>query len=160
MNSSRPTRAYQTALYLLARREHSRVELRHKLMAKKYSEPDIDTALNILAEHNLQSDRRFAECYLRARSQKGMGPIKIRQELSLRGISKEMIAELIQMADNAWFKLVRECWRRHFKGKIPENPPERAKQARFLIARGFTRDHINSLIKDTNEDHDEDIDFI
>lgn len=160
MHTARPNRAYQSALHLLARREHSRVELTQKLMAKKYTESDIDHALNTLAEHNLQSDRRFAECYLRSRQQKGVGPLKIRQELSLRGISKEMIAELIQMADNAWFKLVRECWRRHFKGKIPENMPERAKQARFLTARGFTRDHINSLIKDSNDDYDEDTDFI
>jgi regulatory protein len=160
MNSSPSNRAYQTALHLLARREHSRVELNQKLMAKKYAELEIQAALTALAERNLQSDKRFAECYLRSRQQKGVGPLKIRQELGLRGISKEIIAELVQMADNAWFKLVRECWRRHFKGKKPENAPERAKQARFLTARGFTRDHINSLIKDSNDDYDEDTDFI
>ena len=71
------TTALQRAVGLLARREHSQHELRHKLTARDYSEEEIETALQRLLEKDLQSDERFAQVYTQARYQRGHGPYKI-----------------------------------------------------------------------------------
>ena len=53
--------AYQVALNLLARREHSRVELENKLSKKGFPHEQIERALKQLAANDLQSDQRFLE---------------------------------------------------------------------------------------------------
>lgn len=139
------SRVRQTALSLLARREHGYAELTDKLSQRKYPSEQIETILRQLAESGLQSDLRFAESFTRSRQSRGQGPARIIAELRARGIAQEIIEEAVNITDNAWFTLVHEVWRRHFKGKHPTTPAERAKQTRFLHYRGFTSDHINSL---------------
>ncbi len=46
---------------LLARREHSRLELYQKLKQKKFEPNIINTELDKLSDEGLQSDERFAE---------------------------------------------------------------------------------------------------
>lgn len=145
MTDSAVTRVRQTALTLLARREHGYAELVEKLSQKKYEPDHIHTVLAQLADAGLQSDLRFAESFTRSRQSRGKGPARIIAELRARGIAQEIIEEAVNITDNAWFTLVHEVWRRHFKGKHPTTPAERAKQTRFLHYRGFTSDHINSL---------------
>ena len=62
------------ALKLLARREHSRFELHHKLQQKGWSEEQIQEVLSELSESQLQSDTRFIEMYIRHRTEAGYGP--------------------------------------------------------------------------------------
>lgn len=141
----------QTALRLLARREHSQHELTQKLTQRGYTPQDIHTVIEDLKKSTLQSDHRFAESFTRSRQTRGQGPLRIILELKARHIPHEIIEEVINITDNAWFTLARDAWRRHFKGRIPNTPAERAKQTRFLHYRGFTQDHINHLIKDGYE---------
>ena len=79
------------AMNLLAYREHSRAELVAKLIGRSFDVSEIDAALDILENEHLLSDERFAQAYVRMRSRKGFGPIRIRQELQERGISRELI---------------------------------------------------------------------
>ena len=59
------------AMDFLARREHSRRELRQKLL-RRFKAPElIDTQLNRLTEENLQSDSRYAGSFLRQRIHPG-----------------------------------------------------------------------------------------
>jgi regulatory protein len=70
-----------SALNLLTRREHSLKELTTKLQLK-YSDSYfgmIEDVLNALKASNLQSDRRFAESFLRSRVCKGQGQYRIEQ---------------------------------------------------------------------------------
>src|SRR5579885_2595342 len=72
---------------LLARREHSRRELAAKL---KRHHPDaalIERVLSGLEAERAQSDDRFVSEYVRQRSEKGYGPLRIQQELRQRGIT-------------------------------------------------------------------------
>ncbi|SVA61312.1 uncharacterized protein METZ01_LOCUS114166, partial [marine metagenome] len=52
---------------MLARREHSRVELRSKLSARGFAEELIETLLESLQDERAQSDQRFAESLLSSR---------------------------------------------------------------------------------------------
>jgi regulatory protein len=66
---------------LLARREHSAHELRQKLEKREFDRDEIELALEVLQQNNLQSDARFTESYVNHRTNAGLGPIKIAHEL-------------------------------------------------------------------------------
>lgn len=138
----------QSALNLLARRDHTKQELMQKLSTKGHSKEDITEVINALDQKKLINEDRFTESYVRMRRNKGYGPDRIRQELNARGITDITIAEHLMLADNGWSKVARDVWQKHFKGKQPDSYAEQAKQMRFLQYRGFNREHIRSLFKD------------
>lgn len=107
-------------LYWLARRDYSQQEIAQKLKLKKYPADAIKTAITQLVESNLIDENRFTENYTRSRSGKGFGPLRIMQELQARGIAAEMIAEHVQIADNAWLAIAQRVWRKHFKS-VPDD---------------------------------------
>lgn len=123
------------------------------MLAKGHSRADVLVVLTALAESGLLSDLRFTECYLRFRRGKGIGPKRIALELQAKGVSAQMIAEHLEMADNAWFTEARKVWLKQFKGKLPTDFKSRAKQMRFLQYRGFTREHIASVLEIEDSDH-------
>jgi len=135
----------RTAFILLARREHSTLELSRKLYRKDFDQPDIDTVLTQLHQENLLNDERFTETFIHARRAKGYGPLRIRMELTERGISQELIEHQLKITDNAWFEDVRKVWQKRFKNSVPQDPKSRAKHMRFLQYRGFTSEQINQL---------------
>lgn len=145
----------QIILHLLARREHSQQEILQKLKAKGHTEADIRPIMADLVEAGLLSDQRFAENYLHFRRRKGYGPKRIQLELQARGITHEMIAELLEITDNAWFAEAKRVWQKHFKGKKPANFQHQAKQIRFLQYRGFTREQIEAVISKKTDSYEE-----
>ena len=135
------------ALGLLARREHSVAELRSKL-ASGEGEGAVAAVLDALALEGLLSDRRFAEVFIRSRRERGSGPLRIQADLRQRGISGELMDELLDIADADWRSVAKEARRKRFGTAQPSNFPERAQQARFLRARGFTEDQVRSALRD------------
>jgi regulatory protein len=131
----------ERAMNLLARREHSVAELVTKL-STDFEYDDIVIVINKLTEKNLQSDERFAENYLRYRSQRGFGYQKIRQELKERGVDAGLISETLAGSDIDWFALAVDARCKRFGEQQPEDFKERAKQQRFLQYRGFTHEQI------------------
>ncbi len=135
------------ALYLLTRRDHTRQELKQKLARKQYPAADIATILERLENTGLIDETRFAESYTHYRRGKGYGPRRIAMELQTKGVAEAVIAEHLEMADNAWFTDAHNAWRKQFKGRQPVDPQTRARQLRFLYNRGFTQEQINSVFK-------------
>jgi regulatory protein len=70
------------AVALLARREHSRVELTRKLAAKGFPEDLIGATLDDLECSGTLAAARFAESFIRTRVAKGQGPTRIRAEFA------------------------------------------------------------------------------
>lgn len=139
---------HYTILNLLRRRDHSLYEIKQKLKKKSYPPELIQEVTQQLCADGLLNDARFTENYIRYRREKGFGPLRIAAELRARGIPPEVIAELLEITDNAWFASVHKIWQKYFRGKIPADVNECAKQMRFLQYRGFTREHIDSLFKE------------
>ena len=131
------------AVNLLARREHSQVELRKKLCKAKFEIDEIDVVIQKLAQIDLQSDLRFAENYLHYRSQRGFGSQKIKFELNERGVDKQTINAVFEQEDIDWFFLAVMARNKRFGQKAPNDLKDRAKQQRFLQYRGFTHEQIN-----------------
>ena len=124
------------AMGLLARREHSRRELRRKLMTGGHDETEVDSALARLGDNGLQSDQRFAEVLVRSRIAQGHGPVRILAELRLHGLDDAQAGQVLDAAEPDWTALAQDLYRRRFRGPAV-GQAERVRRARFLAARGF-----------------------
>ena len=184
------------ALALLARREHSRAELRTKLLAHAHKraahaaaaatapasgwgsgweadpfgesaacassgdsaqEPDpdalaaeVDEVLDWLQAQRYQSDERFIESRLNSRAPR-LGLSRIRQELSRHGV--ELDSETVRTLRQNEVQRAREVWRKRF-GQPPADPRERARQMRFLAARGFSGEVVRQVLGGGDEASD------
>ena len=123
------------ALRLLSQREHSRAELERKL--KKYEEEPgtLARALDELAAKDFISEARVVQSVLHQRAAR-MGAARVRQELLHKGIAPEAVAEAVAGLQGSEFDRALEVWKRRF-GELPQDATERARQVRFLMARGF-----------------------
>lgn len=85
------TSTYQKALKLLARRSHSRHELKNKLL-RHSDQPSVEAALDRLVSAGYLDDQRFAcERSLYLRQHKRWGNYRIRLDLKRRGVSARII---------------------------------------------------------------------
>ena len=126
------------AIRLLARRDHSRKELRIKLRVRGHASTAIDNALDSLAASDLQSDRRFAEGYVRSALNRGQGECKIRAGLAERGIGAQLAAEFLAIDDEEWQRLATAALVKRFGEAPAEDVAARCRRLRFLAGRGFT----------------------
>ena len=129
--------AYNKALGLLARREHSRRELRQKLGRNGYAGDEANAALDRLGEQSYQDDDRFAEALIRNRSSQGYGPMRLRAELKTHGLSDARIRSLLDAAEIDWASTAATQLNRRFGSAGTADPAERARRAQFLLRRGF-----------------------
>jgi regulatory protein len=136
-------KARSVALRLLARREHSRLELTRKLLQRQLPKSVIETVLNDYEEQDWLSDERFSEAYARQRIEAGYGLLRIAGELNQRGVSEN--ADTLQaMSSQDWCDQAVRLRRKRFglldvRGQFEE----RVRQMRFLQRRGFTQQQIN-----------------
>ncbi|MBN2689768.1 MAG: regulatory protein RecX [Gammaproteobacteria bacterium] len=134
----------QKAIDLLARREHSRLELERKLLAKDFNLQEVSVVLDDLIAQNLQSDERFAESYIHSRSNKGFGPLKIAEELKQRGVNQTIYQQFLDEQD--WHQLACQVRIKKFGKSLPSDFVLRAKQMNFLQYRGFAGEQIRAVM--------------
>ena len=134
------------ALGLLARREHSRLELTRKLISRSYSTETVEAVLNELQDERLLEESRFVESFVRARVGRGQGPSRIRAELIQRGIDEPLIQTGLRDAPYDWTALAVEARRKRFGLGAPDGFAERARQARFLQNRGVEGGQIHAAL--------------
>jgi regulatory protein len=135
----------QQAIRLLARREHTRVELARKL-ASLGTREEIDALLVELEASHMQSDSRTAEAWLRGNAAR-LGASSLRHTLKSRGLATELIEEQIAQADLPdEMERARAIWSRKFS-VAPASAKDWARQARFLQSRGFASDIVRRLLK-------------
>ncbi len=147
MKEITPINVRRAAMDLLAKREHSNKELTQKL-AKRFSNQQdlIGQELHKLEAEDLQSDVRLAEAFIRTRTGRGQGLVKIRAELKKKGVNEEAISLAFEECGVDWFELVRQVAAKKLGSEVaPGNFKEKARLSRFLQQRGFTYDQISSL---------------
>ena len=144
--------AFDCAARLLARREHSATELRHKLARRGFDAAHVEAALQRLRELGWQDDARYAAARTASRVSGGMGPLKLRAELQAAGIDEA--AAQRAMAEVDWRECIRAVHRRRF-GRPPVDAREWQKQYRFLLGRGFRAEDIHAVLREVpDEDGD------
>ncbi|MDH5785231.1 MAG: recombination regulator RecX [Chromatiales bacterium] len=144
--------SYSFAIGLLARREHSARELMIKLDNRGVDREVATRVITQLRAERLQSDERFTEAYLRQRSGKGYGPLRIRMELRERGIDDDLISAQFRRAEEVgeleWFNLASEVYRKKYGDHPVDGVKERAKRLRFMQHRGFDHEQVAAVLAD------------
>ncbi|MCL4758032.1 MAG: recombination regulator RecX [Rhodocyclaceae bacterium] len=140
----------ERAIRLLAQREHSRAELERKL-APHGSAQEIEETVDRMTELGLLSDQRFAEAWVRSHAAR-FGTARLRHDLAQRGVARELIdAALNEVCPEDDLDRARAVWRSRF-GQPPADLRERAKQGRFLQARGFAPGVIARLLREVGDE--------
>lgn len=132
------------ALRLLSQREHSRKELERKLALHEETPGDLHKALDELQAKGFISDERTAESVLHRRAARlGLGRLK--QELQAKGLDAALVTQALERLKGTELDRAREVWRRKFDA-LPRDAAERARQSRFLAARGFGGEVIRKVL--------------
>ena len=160
------------AIGWLAQREHSRSELRRKLLRRARAdaaadalasaavdgeqgaspeheasvaglEPAIDQLLDWLEAHDYLSQSRFAAARVHVRGAR-QGAERIRQELARHGVALD--AEALRGLRESELARAQAVWQRKFGSTAPD-AAGRARQARFLAGRGFSGEVIRRVVK-------------
>lgn len=146
-NPDDPTVAQAAALRLLARREHTQLELRQKLLQRGFAASLVDELLQQLTDADLLSDARHAEVYAASRLDKGYGPLRIERELRERGVAADLVQRTLQNFEKLWMPALVELHRKRFAAIVPTDTADQVQQLRFLRHRGFTLEQINYLFR-------------
>lgn len=161
------------ALQWLAQREHSRIELRRKLLRVAYQRAqdlktddhdgddesarraaataEVETLLDWLVAQRYLSDARFVESRVNARASR-YGELRIRQEMGQHGV--QLDAATRERLRDSEVARARAVWLRKF-GRLPAVAAERARQTRFLAGRGFANDVIRQVLRGEGVDADD-----
>ena len=134
--------ARDSALRLLARREHSTDELRRKLKKRGYAAATIAIVVASLDDVHSVSDVRFAESFVRVRSERGQGPLRIRAELRERGVTDGIVDEVMTATADFWLERAQKARVKRFGDEPPTDRDAWNRQARFLAQRGYPADLI------------------
>ena len=134
------------ALGLLARREHSRHELAAKLTRHLQEGDDLQALLDALQASGLLSDERAAASVVHRRAPL-LGTQSVAQELRRKGLSEALVrASTTALADTE-LQRARAVWHKRFGGEVATSPQERARQMRFLAARGFSGEVVRRVVR-------------
>jgi regulatory protein len=127
----------QKAIRLLARRDRSRAEMQRLLAAYCADEAMVTALLDELQARDWLSEARLAAQLVHSRRSRS-GAMRIRQELTRRGLKPDVIAESTAGLEQTDLAAALELWRRRF-GEPAADRRQRERQLRFLLNRGFGR---------------------
>ncbi|MHA6908268.1 recombination regulator RecX [Ralstonia pseudosolanacearum] len=133
------------ALGYLSRREHSRAELRRKLAPHAESADEVEALLDWLEGENWLSNTRFAESVVHRRAGR-YGTARLMQELKTHELGDDALGEVKAQLQASEMARAKAVWERRF-GRPPADMAERAKQVRFMVARGFSRAVVSRIIQ-------------
>lgn len=148
--SQLPNKAYELVLKMLARRSHSKAEVRRRLERRGIAAGEIETALGRLEELGYLSDRAYARERAHALVEsRRMGPASVVRRLSAEGID-ESDAEAA-VAEASANKSERDLAAAALAGRRPpvdaHSPREdRLRAARWLVGRGFSEEAARALL--------------
>lgn len=152
-----PAQLRARALACLAQREHSRLELRRKLLAswkraaeRAQEEPAegadeaVDAVLDSLSAQGLLSEPRYIESRLRTRAPR-LGARRLAAELAQHGLAPEgeVWTQVLASEEERAAALLE----RRFGTAPAPDARELARQVRFLVSRGFPGDLALRLAK-------------
>ena len=131
---------------LLSRREHSEKEIYMKLIKFVESKIRLNDEIEKLKNEDLLSDARFSEAYMRSRFNSGFGPVRIKYELSKKGVNKIFIDRALIETDLDWDQKMTDEYKKKCDSKRTKDQ-NFLKISKFLLYRGFDLEKISKLKK-------------
>lgn len=151
----------QSSFRYLSGRNHSKLELRNKLLKKKYNKNFISAVINDLEDQNYLCDYDFATGYFRTLSKKKRGLLKIKSDLYKKGVTREIVEQVVKghEEDSIFIQSALELGERKYnllqrkdltKNKIIQ------KIYNYLSSRGFSSRNIMEVINKIKQEHSND----
>ena len=138
------------ALRLLAQREHSRNELATKLARHVQDGDDLNALLDELQAKDFINADRVAESLVHRRAAR-LGTQRLVQELRGKGLDDDLVRATAERLRATEQERAQAVWRQRF-GSVASDAQERAKQMRFLAARGFAGDVVRRVVQGGSPD--------
>lgn len=144
---------YEYAVKALGRRMRTIAELERLMRGKvepgEAGESKIASVVARLKEYRYLDDRSFASVYTRLRQEnQGFGKRRVQQELSRKGVDREVIAGALEAAYGGASEeeLARRYLERKRIGK-PGSPKETARLIRRLVTAGFSISVVSKVLR-------------
>ena len=145
-------RAYNYAVSLLSRREHTIKEITEKLKRKGYGQ-FCEKVTDRLVSEGYLSDERFAKLYVRELiNLKGYGIRRIRDELYRKGISREIAEDAMneaEMPENRLKELVEKKYMRYLNDEKGVQ-----KTINALLRSGYSYGEIKDALREIADEND------
>ena len=136
-------------VWMLSRREYSRQELSEKSRLKYRDTPpeEIESQLDHLAELGWQSDERFCRSFFRLRTEQGKGLRLIQQELAFKGISQNIVDDVVAEFDIDWQVIATRQILKKYPAADLSDTQVKHKIYQFLSRKGFTSRQIEQSLQ-------------
>ena len=157
-------KAISASCRILAIREHSVKELRLKLLKKGFNDEVLDDTIEWVLRENWLSEERYCGSYIRGKSAKGQGRLRIETELLQQNIDEIVIANCFDEEAVDWQCLCDTVANKKLASLLPnvgsqqrfekiaemnwqQSNSVKMKLERFLRYRGFTQSEITTTIR-------------
>ncbi len=143
--------AMESAVRLLAARNHAEGEIRRKLSRKGYDPEAISRVIRELRRSNYIDDEATAGIYLKELIRKGYGSHKVRSMMTAKGLGRDLVDRV--MSDHYTDREEREIARRMLEKKMKtlkreKDPGKRKEKAyRYLYSRGISASIIGEVVQ-------------
>jgi regulatory protein len=112
----------------------------------------IYAVIDDLLEKKYLSDERFTESYIRARGNRGFGPVKIKAELKNKGVSNNLIQDYLDPGSAIWFDNAQTQYQKKYGDTPISDYSAWSKRARFMQSRGFNMEQIQVTVPQFSSD--------
>ncbi len=141
-------RATLRAMHILERTDKTEAQLRKKLEESEYPKEAVESAIAYVTSYGYLDDRRYAEHYIEWKKQ-GKGKARLKMELVQKGISREIIEEVLESTDfGETREMIRQIILKKRKTNIPMNEKEKQKLYGFLMRKGFPSSDILAVMRE------------
>ena len=143
------TRVLKSAAGTLARRSVSKYELNRKLRDKGFSDEESRDAVEWFSKRGFLDDEAYAGSIVQYYSSRGYGSIRIKEELSRRGIDRAVSDELIEALPERTDEISSLIFKK--LGKEELTAENKRKIVAFLMRRGFRYDEIRVAFENISQ---------
>ena len=141
-------RATLRAMHILERTDKTEAQLRRKLEESEYPKEAVESAIAYVTSYGYLDDRRYAEHYIEWKKQ-GKGKARLKMELVQKGISREIIEEVLESTDfGETREMIRQIILKKRKTDIPMNEKEKQRLYGFLMIKGFSSSDILAVMRE------------
>lgn len=139
-------KAKERALYLLEYRDHSYKELFDKL-SRNYSEDICFAVMDKMVELGLINDRKYAKMFARKLFEvKKVGKYKAKYEMQKKGISSELIEEMLESYEDSTTERLYELVNKKYSRYLDDEKGVK-KVTSALLRAGYTYSEIKEVLK-------------
>ena len=142
--------ALNEAARMLGARMMTRRQLTERLSEKGYDPDDVQFAADSMEQMRAIDDLEYAYQFVRSRSARGYGELRIRRELRLRGVDEDYIEQAMESMPSASGMI-----EQYILSRVKSLPADRREASRIsdaLARKGFLREEISAVLRKYTED--------